>query len=47
MLIFVMHIDKVVHPETIMGMKFQKQLIYVILVKAGVTNKSSFLSFLV
>lgn len=39
LLIFDMQIDKIIHPEMIMGMKFQTQLIYGILVKAGVTSK--------
>lgn len=43
--IFDMQIDELVCPETIMGMNFHIQLIHTVLVKAGVTNKSSFRSF--
>lgn len=43
--IFDMQIDELVCPETIMGMNFHIQLMHMVLVKAGVTNKSSFQSF--
>lgn len=34
LLIFDMQIDKIIHPEKIMGMKFQEQVIFVVLVEA-------------
>lgn len=45
--IFDMQIDELVCSETIIGMKFQIQLIHMVLVKAGITNKSSFRSFFI